>query len=378
MIQTFTGRRDIRKVKQSMSDGSTSDGNESNDSTMASSLYLEPHDTVPCEEQRFPAQESTTATSVDMYRDRLKTIEELQVHMTGSLSSEFAGVVRQSSGDWKHLGQSIPFHANDLESSRLKKQQEHEAKLKKIAAEHDETKRLHRGAEKEANALQIKLASTQDRAKMLQARLDECQKERSDTDQDRRSMREQMEELWQRVIAAEGELCQHKTESVSLAAEVERLTAARRESKEAEKAAKSERDAAQAKEDEFRRKQSDLLQQFADAKRERDISALKLEAEKRETIARLERQIERMITKANARKEEIMQLEHSKAMGQRQLEQVQKEKDDGLRVLTDKIAKVQKDLKACEARKADLRRIIEDLRNACRAHGHAYQLADGA
>eukprot|EP00928_Gymnodinium_smaydae_P000275 TRINITY_DN10103_c0_g1_i1.p1 TRINITY_DN10103_c0_g1~~TRINITY_DN10103_c0_g1_i1.p1 ORF type:complete len:441 (+),score=91.86 TRINITY_DN10103_c0_g1_i1:88-1323(+) len=374
MIQVLMNKLNTQKEWQTMSDDSTGDEIESlsSISTMASPSHAEQNDAgeggdmlredVQHDSQRSLSKASTATSTADMGRDRIQTIEKLKVKK--SVSSQFAEIRRAGSGDFKELKQTISFHAADLER---KQSQEHAAKLEKISAEHNETKRLHRGAEQEANALKIKLTSAESQAKLLQARLDESQKDRSNNEKDRRSMRQQMEEVWQRIIAAEGELCKYDVEKISQAAEVERLTAARREVKEATQAIKKERDVAQSREEELRREHDDLFQQLSDAKRERDVAPVKLEADKREVIAKLERQIDRMTMKARARKEEIAQLEQSKVFLQKQLQHVQIVTEEDLNQLTDEISMVKKDLKTCHAKKAELSKMIEDMRIKCRS-----------
>eukprot|EP00928_Gymnodinium_smaydae_P020250 TRINITY_DN17827_c0_g1_i1.p1 TRINITY_DN17827_c0_g1~~TRINITY_DN17827_c0_g1_i1.p1 ORF type:complete len:779 (+),score=246.68 TRINITY_DN17827_c0_g1_i1:85-2421(+) len=310
---------------------------------------------------RLLTRESAEKTLEDMQKEHLLKIDELKAEMADSMTKELAALRRQSLGDMEELRQSISSHVTGIGSAQLQKQsEEHEAKLSKIAAEHDETRRLHRDAEQEAIALKVKLASAEERAQMLQARLDEFQKERCDTDEDRRSMRQQSEQQWQRVAAAEGELQRYKAENASQAADLERIAAARREDADA---VRRDREAAQAKEEELQRKNSELWQQITEATREREVASLKLEAEKREAITKLEMQIERMNMEAEVRKEQMTQLQQSKVAMEADLQHARQERDDSIRRLEDELTQVHEDLEESNAEKDELLHMLDEMQN---------------
>eukprot|EP00928_Gymnodinium_smaydae_P030876 TRINITY_DN22828_c0_g4_i1.p1 TRINITY_DN22828_c0_g4~~TRINITY_DN22828_c0_g4_i1.p1 ORF type:complete len:820 (-),score=222.43 TRINITY_DN22828_c0_g4_i1:116-2494(-) len=311
---------------------------------------------------RLLTRESAEKTLEGMQREHTQKIEELKVQMAESMSKELAELRRQSLGDMEELRQSISSHMTGVGSAQLQKQsEEHEAKITKIAAEHEETRRLHRDAEQEANTLKVKLAAAEERAQMLQARLDEFMKERTDNDEDRRSMRQQSEQQWQRVATAEAELQKYKAENASQAADLQRLHAARKEDAEA---AKRDREAAQAREAELQRKNNELWQQISDEKREREIAALKLEAEKKEAITKLEMQIERLNMEVEARKEQTAQIQQIKNALEEELEDVQRERDDTIRQLQDDLSQVHEDLEEVNAEKSELLHMLDEMQNS--------------
>eukprot|EP00928_Gymnodinium_smaydae_P030871 TRINITY_DN22828_c0_g2_i3.p2 TRINITY_DN22828_c0_g2~~TRINITY_DN22828_c0_g2_i3.p2 ORF type:complete len:634 (-),score=140.83 TRINITY_DN22828_c0_g2_i3:451-2352(-) len=311
---------------------------------------------------RLLTRESAEKTLADMQREHTQKIEELKVQMAESMSKELAELRRQSLGDMEELRQSISSHMTGVGSAQLQKQsEEHEAKITKIAAEHDETRRQHRDAEQEANALKVKVASAEERAQMLQSRLDEFMKERSGTEEDRRSMRQQSEQQWQRVAAAEGELQKYKAENASQAADIERLHAARKEDAEA---ANRERDAAQARQDELQRKNTDLWQQISDSKREREIAQIKLEAEKREAITKLEMQIERMTMEVEVSKEQMKQLQHGKVAMEAEIQEVKREKDESIRQLHEELNQAHEDLEESNAEKTELLDMLHEMQQS--------------
>eukprot|EP00928_Gymnodinium_smaydae_P053695 TRINITY_DN37621_c0_g1_i1.p1 TRINITY_DN37621_c0_g1~~TRINITY_DN37621_c0_g1_i1.p1 ORF type:complete len:817 (-),score=184.57 TRINITY_DN37621_c0_g1_i1:362-2728(-) len=306
---------------------------------------------VSCD--RLPARAPVQRTlQGSMSCDRLQKIEDLTAQMAASM------LRHQNPGDMDE-----PRQVDQLQ----KQSEEHEAMLRKISAEHDETKQLYRGAEQEANALKVKLAFAEERAEMLQARLDELQRERSDSDQDKRSMKQQLEQLWERVVVAEGSLHKCRTENEVLTSSLERLTAAQRENVKVAQEAKRERDAAEAREEELQRKNMELWKEVAEAKREHEIATCKLETEKKEAVTWLERQIERMMMRSEVRKEQMTQLQQSQVMFKVEREQAQKEKDAELRRVTEQLTAAHKALNVSESEKTELLQLLDEMESSMRS-----------
>eukprot|EP00928_Gymnodinium_smaydae_P079278 TRINITY_DN63248_c0_g1_i1.p1 TRINITY_DN63248_c0_g1~~TRINITY_DN63248_c0_g1_i1.p1 ORF type:complete len:377 (+),score=88.68 TRINITY_DN63248_c0_g1_i1:50-1132(+) len=350
LINTLKVERKCRSTPGCSDAGSASDENDSVGSTAASSpLRFDSQDAsdgadsssvfVMAETKEFERSKNTVGDSdqgfitrmfakkpsADMQCDRLQKIEELTVRIAELI------LHHQCFGDVEGLKQSIACHVSSLGSAQSQdKSDVHAAKVDKVSAKRDVFRHAFPSAEQEASGLKSKLASVEERAHMLQARLDELQMERSNDEKDKRSMRQQMEQL--------------KIDNALATANLERMTEATQ--------------AAQRRAEELQKKTHQLEQQIANASKDHELAVFQLQAEKKDAVTQLQRHIERIKLKDEVRQGQLSQLQ---IVFKAELEKTQREKDDDLRILTDKLTKARNNLQESNAEKTELLQMIDSM-----------------
>merc|ERR1712079_805463 len=121
----------------------------------------------------------------------------------------------------------------------------------------DAALKAQRAAEEEVAELRIRLASAEERSKMFQSRQEEFQKERAEFDDERRTLRLQTEQQWQKFSTAEGETQKSRAETELHRTELARMAAQRAEEMDA---MKKEREAWSLREAELQRELLDTQQ----------------------------------------------------------------------------------------------------------------------
>merc|ERR1719394_1985692 len=112
--------------------------------------------------------------------------------MAQTMTKELERMRESSLQDLNHLRESVEKHVSHLSTSHQQHNaQEQEARLERMHAEVQDAIKGQKRAEEEAAELRVKLASVEERAKMLQARQDELRKEKSTYDDERKDLREQ-------------------------------------------------------------------------------------------------------------------------------------------------------------------------------------------
>merc|ERR1712232_1043968 len=98
---------------------------------------------------------------------------------------------------------------------------------------------------------------------MLQLRQEELRKERTSFDEERKSLRQQSEQQWQKLTSVEGDTQRYKAETEVQRAEVSRLNSLRAEDADQ---ARKEREAWQARQAELQRELSELHRSLEETK----------------------------------------------------------------------------------------------------------------
>lgn len=179
-----------------------------------------------------------------------------------------------------------------------------------VRSELQESVRAQRAVEAEVSELRVRLAAAEERGRLLQERQEDMRKERADLDEERRGLRQQCKEQWNKASAAEGELHQLKAECETLRLESGRLGGLRDEAAEA---LRGEREAWLAREAELRRAADELRGRLEEAKREAEVEALKAESRRREEETALRLQVERLEAEVAGRQEQLRQAEQLRA-----------------------------------------------------------------
>lgn len=134
----------------------------------------------------------------------------------------------------------------------------------------------------------------------------QLKRERADFEEERKSLRQQSEQQWQKLTSVEGELQRFKAEAEVQRAELTRLNTARADGIEA---MRKEREAWRTREADLQQEIADLSTQFDGAKREGELSSLKLESEQRDAVSQLRLQIDRLEAEANGRAEQLKEVQ---------------------------------------------------------------------
>merc|ERR1712070_1267015 len=190
---------------------------------------------------------------------------------------------RQSLQDLDTLRQSVEKHVSHLDGAQQSQQaQEHEALLSKMQAELQDATRSQKAIEEEAADLRVRLASAEERSKMLQLRQDEIRKERAHFDEERKTLSQQTEQQWQKLTSVEGDTQRFKAEAEAHRTEVARLNAARLEEAEQMRA---EREAWRAEETRFQNELSQMQRKLDETERKDACAQLRLQIERLEVEA---------------------------------------------------------------------------------------------
>lgn len=312
--------------------------------------------------KRLLTKESAEETLEQLRDHQFQKIDEMKEEMTTSMSKELDKMRRQSFMDLENLRKSVELHVSHLDNSHHQRNaEEHEARVGKLQAEVQEAVRMQRASEEEASDLRVRLASAEERAKMLQDRQDELKRERGNFDEERRSLRQQSEQQWQKLSTVEGELQRFKAEAEVQRAELARLNAARAEDADA---LRRERETWRAREAELQQEIAELSKQFDEAQREAEVQSLRAESEQREALSQLRLQLERLEAEAATRAEQLSQAQQ--AQSQLSAEKAAaKQREDALKqqiVLESR--QYQEELEELKQREAELMHMLNEVQDS--------------
>jgi len=308
--------------------------------------------------QRLLTTESTDQTLVDMRQQQIQHIEQIKEEVTLAIGREMERLRECSEQDMHALKQSMEMQVDHLSTSSQNHssqcEEESSGRIEGLQADLDDARRSQKAAETEAADLRVRLASVEERAKMLQARQEELLRERSALDDERRDLRQQSEQQWQKVIGMEQDLQRHKAEADALRAEVARLIAA---DADQEKLLREERVAARLREEELQQELLRLRAMGDEVRRDFEVKALRAETEHKDALRGLRLQVEHLEDEAISKESQLAQtrqscarLEAEKAAAQ------QREQATRQHLLAE-----QDELSAARDREAELLSMLEDL-----------------
>jgi len=253
--------------------------------------------------QRLLTKESAEKTLEDIRVEQLRGIDEMREDVTQAMTKELEKMRKQSLQDLDTLRQSVEKHVTHSEDADQAQQtEEHEARLRKTQAELQDAVRLQRAINDEAADLRVRRAVAEERSKMLQLRQEDLRKERSNFDEERKSLRQQSEQTWQKLTSVEGDTHRYKAEVEVQRVELTRLNAARAEDVEQ---ARLEGVAWRALEAELQGEISEAQRRLEQAKREAELQAIREQSERREACAQLRLQMERLEVEAATQVEQL-------------------------------------------------------------------------
>lgn len=154
------------------------------------------------------SQISAMMTAKEAKDERTKTIEEVKNEMQQTMAAEF-------------------------EKWRTQSMQEQADKMAALEAEVERLQVKAKEADDEAVDLRIKLASSEERVKHVNHRIEELQGDRHKVEDERKSMRSEKDQQWERLNTAERELFKAKADAEVQRGEVERLMKAKAEDEDA-------------------------------------------------------------------------------------------------------------------------------------------------
>eukprot|EP00929_Paragymnodinium_shiwhaense_P003183 TRINITY_DN10360_c0_g1_i1.p1 TRINITY_DN10360_c0_g1~~TRINITY_DN10360_c0_g1_i1.p1 ORF type:complete len:823 (-),score=252.97 TRINITY_DN10360_c0_g1_i1:368-2836(-) len=228
--------------------------------------------------------------------DRKKSIEETRQEMQQAMSQEF-------------------------EKWRKDSLQESAAKLASMEAELLELRSKIKAAEDEAVGLRIKYASSEERAKYVTARLEELQSDRNNFEDERKNMRTEKDQQWERLTTAESNLFKARADAEVQRAEVARLQAARAEEEDNfrrekarwkdeqntdQEAFRREREMWREEKSQLEKEVSQLRHGSESAKRDSEVRVLQVEKQQQEETSKLSARIARLEAEAQVLSEKLV------------------------------------------------------------------------
>jgi len=312
--------------------------------------------------KRLLTKESAEQTLEEMRDHQFRKIDEMKQEMTSTMSKELDKMRQQSLMDLDNLRKSVELHVSHLDSSHHQRHaEEHEARVIKLQAEVQEAVHMQRSAEEEAGDLRVRLASAEERAKMLQDRQEELKRERSSFDEERRNLRQQSEQQWQKLSTVEGELQRCKAEADVQRGELARLNAARAEDADA---LRRERETWRSREAELQQEIAELGKQYDEAQREAEVQALKTDSEQRETLSQLRLQIERLEAEAATRAEQLSQAQQAQTQLAAE-KAAAKQREEALKQqIALESRRYQEELQELKAREGELMHMLNEVQDS--------------
>lgn len=312
--------------------------------------------------QRLLTKEKAEKTLEDMRREQGERIDLMKVEMAKTMTLELEKMREFSMQDFNSLKQSVEQHVEQISSSQQQRStEEHEARVEKLQAELQDSLKGQKSAEDEASGLKVRLASVEERAKMLQARQEELRNERQQFDDERKELRTQSEQQWQKLMSTENEVQRCKMEADAQKGELARATAKRSEDDEA---ARRDRDAWRSREAEMQQEVQGLQRQLEEAKREAEVQALRSGTEQREAENEMKRQVERLQDEAISKADQLSKAHETCARMEAEKE-ASRQREEGLRHQSAaEIRQLQEDIDQARDREAELMDMLHDIQNS--------------
>jgi len=312
--------------------------------------------------KRLLTKESAETTLEEMREDQFRKIDEMKEEMNATMAMELDKMRRQSVREMDNLRKSVAQHVSQLDTAhQTRHSEEHEQRLQALQQDVQEALKQQRAAEEEASDLRVKLASAEERARMLADRQEELKRERTDFDEERRALRQQSDQQWQKLTVVEGELQRFKAEAEVKRQELARLNSSRVEDAEN---MRKERESCRQRETELQQEIADLSREYDEAKRDAELHLLRTESEQRDSIQQLKSQIERLEVEAKGRAEQLEQAQKSKAHLEKE-KQAAKQREEGLRQqLVLETRQFQEELEEARHREAELMHMLNEVQDS--------------
>mmetsp|Transcript_30325 Transcript_30325/g.66360 ORF Transcript_30325/g.66360 Transcript_30325/m.66360 type:complete len:786 (+) Transcript_30325:91-2448(+) len=312
--------------------------------------------------KRLLTKDSAEQTLEEMAKEQFIKIDEMKLEMTQAMSTELEKMRKQSLQDLDNLRASVEEHVSNVDKSRyLITSEENETKWSKLQVDLQEAIKALRTTEEEASDLRVRLASTEERARMLQMRQEEVKKERADFDEERRSLRQQGEQQWQRLSKAEGELQKYRAEAEVQRNELARLNDLRTEDTET---IRREREAWRLREAELQREIVDLQRQLDERKRDADLKGLRAEAERQQTEGSLRLQLEKLEAEVSTRADQLVAAQKTQALLQEEKEAMLEREKTAKEQFDEEMKKCKEELEEAARREQELMVMLNEVQDS--------------
>jgi len=303
-------------------------------------------------------KESAEQTLEDIRKEQFKKIDEMRDEMAQTMKKELDQMRQQSLQDLDTLRQSVEKHVAQDGMQQSSQAEEHEAHLGKMQAELQNAVRSKRSVEEEASELRVRLAAAEERSKMLQLRQEELRNERGNFDEERKSLRQQSDQQWQKLRSGEGDAQKYKAEVEVQRAELGRLNAGRAEDAEQ---ARIEHEARRAREAELQQEIGQLHRKLEEAKRKAEVRAIRAETERREACTQLRSQIERLEVEGAAQAEPLSSARKLQAQLEAECEEAKQRVELLRQQGAFELKQCQDELEEATGREEELMRMLDEV-----------------
>jgi len=215
--------------------------------------------------RRLLTAENASSSLEDMKIEQLKKIDEIRQEVTSTMSQEMSSLRKQSVQDMDTLRKSLTEEKAQEIGKVLKN---HDEKMKAMMEEMEELKMAKRKVEDEVTQYRMKLAASEQELKWVQNREAELKRENVDGQEEKKDLKVQAEQLWQKLSVNESDLLRVKAEAEMQRAEVARL--------------QDERDDLRERESGGQRQALQLQRELEEARREAQLMEVRRQSEQRE------------------------------------------------------------------------------------------------
>mmetsp|Transcript_38108 Transcript_38108/g.89284 ORF Transcript_38108/g.89284 Transcript_38108/m.89284 type:complete len:765 (+) Transcript_38108:94-2388(+) len=281
--------------------------------------------------RRLLTAESAADALDAMKSEQLRKIDEIRHEVTNTMSQELQSLRLQSVQDLETLRKSLSEEKAEEINKVLK---EHDDKMKSIAEELEALKAAKRKADDEVAQHKMKLAASEQELKWVQSREEDLRRESSEGQEERRELRLQVDQLWQKVSMTETDLHRAKAEAEMQRAEAARLSDERCDLQERE--ASIQRQAVEQKRQLEECRQEAEAQEARHEVEQREMHTLRLQVQQLEKLRSQAEKLEEDRDEGRQREEEMKEQFAQELHGfQVELEQARQREVDLLNLLNE-------------------------------------------
>lgn len=301
-------------------------------------------------------KESATETFEEIRTEQSKKIEEMRDEVAGTMKAELEKLQMQSKEDLESLKRSFA-----EESARKSRSDEFEKHAAGIRSEIDVMSKKHQASAEMAGQLRESLTLAEERAKMLQQRLDESRQERTGMEEERRGLQRQGEEQWQNLAAVEGQLHRQKAEVEVQKSEVSRLTAACGADRDA---VRKEGEALRAREADLKREVEQLKKQLQDKSVEDEAKVKHLEDERLQQANALQAKVKQLEAEAAQHASQALAAERARAALEAEKQAILKRREELHLASEEELRHSQEALEEAQKREQELMAMLVEVQSS--------------
>jgi len=303
-------------------------------------------------------KESAEKTLEVMRAEQSKKMDELKDEVSQVMSKELAEIRKWQQQDLVKLKQSVESQVSTLDSSHSQRfVKEHEDRIQTLQDQVKEALSSQKTAEDESAKLRVQCALAEERTKMLQQRQEELRKERGDFDEERKGLRQQNEQQWQKLTAAEGELQRHKAEAQVSRTELARVNKVREEDRDNWQ---RERDTWRTAENDYQREVAELKRKLEEARRDAQSQAF----EQREVVSQLRSQLEKKESEVAAITEKLSQEELARSKLEVDIKTIEQREETYKQSAARDMRQCQEQLQDARVRETELMHMLQEVQDS--------------